>query len=78
MIGTYFQSVGDAKTAGLVIVGRSLILFTPLIFLIPKFFGAFSIWYVQALCDILIMIYAFYKFYQDGKVLAGKELAENV
>ncbi|MDO5734130.1 MAG: MATE family efflux transporter [Eubacteriales bacterium] len=69
MIGTYFQSVGDAKTAGLIIVGRSLILFTPLIFIIPKLFGGHSIWFVQAVCDILIIIFAFYKFGQHGKLL---------
>ncbi|MDO5716179.1 MAG: MATE family efflux transporter [Tissierellia bacterium] len=69
MMGVYFQSIGDAKTAGIIIIGRNLFLFLPLIFLMPRFLGKEAIWYVQAICDILVLTYGFYKFIAHGKLL---------
>ncbi|MDO5717427.1 MAG: MATE family efflux transporter [Tissierellia bacterium] len=62
MLGVYFQSIGDAKTAGVIIVGRNVLLFTPLIFIIPAIFGANGIWFVQLICDIIAIGYGIIKF----------------
>ncbi|MGI6579077.1 MAG: MATE family efflux transporter [Bacteroidales bacterium] len=55
MTVTYFQSIGDGKTAGLLVMLRQVILFVPMILLMPKFYGNMGIWYSQPLLDVLVL-----------------------
>ncbi|MDY2987215.1 MAG: MATE family efflux transporter [Peptoniphilus sp.] len=53
---TFFQSVGDAKKAGMVVMFRQLILFVPAILILPKMFGASAVWWAQPIVDFLMIL----------------------
>ncbi|AYZ74775.1 MATE family efflux transporter [Fusobacterium necrophorum] len=63
---TFFQSVGDGKKAGMIVVFRQLILFIPAILLLPKVFGGLVVWWAEPIVDFsMIML---------GLLLMFKEL----
>ena len=49
----YFQSIGNAKMSIVLSLLRQVIVFIPLILLIPKFFGLNGVWAAQPLADII-------------------------
>lgn len=56
---TFFQSVGDAKKAGMVVIMRQLILFVPAIVILPKLFGSVAVWWAQPIVDFFMILICF-------------------
>nr|WP_207719520.1 MATE family efflux transporter [Peptostreptococcus canis] len=56
MIITYFQSIGDGKKAGLIVMFRQLILFIPAMILLPMFFGSTAVWWAEPVVDFIVII----------------------
>lgn len=66
---TYFQSIGDGKTAGLLVMLRQVLLFVPIILLMPYFFGIMGVWYSQISIDILILVIMFFSLLKSWQKL---------
>ncbi|MGI6635795.1 MAG: MATE family efflux transporter [Christensenellales bacterium] len=76
MTVTYFQSIGDGKTAGILVMLRQVLLFVPIILLLPKLFGNMGIWYSQPTIDALVLmisIIALGKSYKKDLVIMSSE-----
>ena len=57
ILGTvYFQSIGSAKKSIVLSLLRQVIVFIPLILIVPKYFGLNGVWAAQPLADIVSMI----------------------
>ena len=57
ILGTvYFQSIGSAKKSIILSLLRQVIVFIPLILIVPKYFGLNGVWAAQPLADIVSMI----------------------
>ena len=53
---TFFQSIGDGKKAGTIVLLRQLVLFVPAILLLPKLFGASAVWWAEPIVDFTMII----------------------
>ena len=53
---TFFQSIGDGKKAGIIVLLRQLVLFVPAILLLPQLFGASAVWWAEPLVDFTMII----------------------
>ncbi len=57
ILGTvYFQSIGSAKKSIVLSLLRQVIVFIPLILVVPKYFGLNGVWAAQPLADLVSMI----------------------
>ena len=57
ILGTvYFQSIGRAKKSIVLSLLRQVIVFIPLILIVPKYFGLNGVWAAQPLADLVSMI----------------------
>ena len=52
----YFQSIGSAKKSIVLSLLRQVIVFIPLILVVPKYFGLNGVWAAQPLADVVSMI----------------------
>ena len=50
----FFQSIGDAKKAGILVIFRQLVVFVPSIIILPRAFGIDAVWYTQPLVDFIM------------------------
>lgn len=59
MTTTMFQAIGNARIAGFLIVARELLLFVPIVFILPLFYGVSGIYYtgVPVNCIVLIIMF---------------------
>ena len=62
MVLTFFQAIGDGKTAGLLVMLKQIILFVPLIFILPMVLGLKGIWLTIPLVDLLLVIISIVKY----------------
>lgn len=79
MAVTYFQSIGNGRTAGVLVMLRQVILFVPIILLLPKLYGNMGIWYSQPIIDVLILaitIFTLSKSYKKDLVATDGKGAE--
>ncbi len=53
---TFFQSIGDGKKAGIIVLLRQLVLFVPAILLFPQLFGASAVWWAEPFVDFTMII----------------------
>ncbi len=53
IIGTYFQSLGLAKIAGLISMLRQMICLLPLLFILPPMIGLDGVWMSMPIADVL-------------------------
>ena len=53
---TFFQSIGDDKKAGIIVLLRQLVLFVPAILLLPKLFGVSAVWWAEPIVDFTMII----------------------
>ena len=53
---TFFQSIGDDKKAGIIVLLRQLVLFIPAILLLPQLFGASAVWWAEPIVDFTMII----------------------
>ena len=57
---TFFQSIGDGKKAGIIVLLRQLVLFVPAILLLPQLFGASAVWWAEPIVDFTMIIVALF------------------
>ncbi len=57
---TLFQSIGNAKLAGYMLVARELILFVPLVLLLPYIYGIDGIYHAIAPTNLIVFVVAFF------------------
>ena len=53
---TFFQSIGDGKKAGMIVMLRQLVLFIPAILLLPKLFGTTAVWWAEPIVDFSMIV----------------------
>ncbi len=53
---TFFQSIGDGKKAGFIVMMRQLILFVPIIAVLPMFAGVKAVWIAQPFVDFVMIL----------------------
>lgn len=53
---TFFQSIGNGKNAGLLVLLRQIILFVPAIILLPSIVGISAVWFVSPLIDGIVFV----------------------
>ena len=56
MTVTFFQSIGNGKKAGIIVMLRQLFLFVPAMIFLPKVFGVKAVWFTQPLVDFIMII----------------------
>lgn len=63
---SYFQAIGKAKHSMFLNLLRQLIIFIPIVFVLPRIFGLTGVWLVQPLADIIsasiIFIFIYFEF----------------
>ena len=52
---TFFQSIGNGKKAGTIVMFRQLFLFVPAMIFLPMEFGIKAVWFTQPLVDFIII-----------------------
>ena len=52
---TFFQSIGNGKKAGIIVMFRQLFLFIPAMILLPAAFGLKAVWFTQPLVDFIMI-----------------------
>ena len=67
MIMTFFQAIGDGKTAGVLVMLRQVILFIPTMIFLPYIFGAQSIWYVIPIVDGIVILLGLQRYFTTVK-----------
>ncbi|MGT2757414.1 MATE family efflux transporter [Streptococcus ovuberis] len=52
----FFQSIGNGKKAGIIVMLRQLFLFVPAMILLPMVFGVKAVWFTQPLVDFIMIV----------------------
>ena len=52
---TFFQSIGNGKKAGTIVMLRQLFLFVPAMIFLPMVFGIKAVWFTQPLVDFIMI-----------------------
>ena len=74
---TFFQSIGDGKKAGMVVMLRQLILFIPAILLFPKFFGSTAVWWAEPVVDFSMILVGLFMMLGVLHKIGNDEVANN-
>lgn len=65
---TLFQSIGNGKIAGMIVVSRQVFLFIPVVLILPRFFGVNGIYYsliaVDAIVSLIVGLFTWLEFNQ--------------
>lgn len=69
----YFQAVGNAKISVFLNLLRQLIIFIPLLLILPKYFGIDGVWYIFPISDLTIFFITFYFIKDHLKVKTRKK-----
>lgn len=56
LISFYFQSIGDAKRAGILSIAKTYLFALPLVFLLPLVWGEWGIWYAGPAAEFLALM----------------------
>ncbi len=62
------------KIAGNLVILRQLIIFVPLIIILPKYFGESAVWFTQPLVDLVIIIASLILLKNELNKLSKKKL----
>jgi len=73
----YFQSVGNAKISVFLNLLRQLIIFIPLLLILPKYFGIDGVWYIFPVSDLIIFLITLYFIKDHLKVDNSKKQQYN-
>ncbi|NEZ47322.1 MATE family efflux transporter [Clostridium niameyense] len=65
MMITFFQSIGNGKSAGKLVLLRQIILYVPAIILIPTIFGLPAVWFTQPLVDFIVILLGFVLLFKE-------------
>lgn len=55
---TFFQAIGDAKKAGILVLVRQVFVFVPLMLILPKIFGLTAVWITPPIIDIFVILFS--------------------
>ncbi|MFK7905253.1 MAG: MATE family efflux transporter [Chitinophagales bacterium] len=66
---TFFQSIGNAKGAAIIIVARELLLYVPAVLLLPLWFGVDGIYYAGIPVNIMGIIFVSWMIWREFKKL---------
>ncbi|APH14885.1 MATE efflux family protein [Clostridium sporogenes] len=75
---TFFQSIGSAKNAGLLVLLRQVILFVPAIIVFPSIVGISAVWFVSPLIDGIVFIILVYLILKEYKKMNTVNLSEAI
>ena len=67
MTMTFFQAIGDGKTAGILVMLRQIILFIPSVILLPLIVGTQSLWYVLPIVDGIVVLLGIQRYFATVK-----------
>ena len=70
MTTTLFQAIGNARIAGFLIVARELLLFVPIVFVLPLFYGVSGIYYTGVPVNVIVLIIMFISLRSQFRRLA--------
>ncbi|MGF3072983.1 MATE family efflux transporter [Facklamia sp. P13055] len=70
---TFFQSIGNGKKAGIIVLLRQLILFVPALLILPGIFGSGAVWWAEALVDLIVILIALAMMVQEIKAFKQAE-----
>lgn len=70
----YFQSIGKARISLFLSLLRQVILFIPLLFILPRFMGLKGIWLVMPISDVITALITLYFLRREMKRLDRKQL----
>jgi Na+-driven multidrug efflux pump len=73
---TLFQSIGKGSLASLLLLTREILLFAPLVLVLPLFFGMNGVWVSLPIADVLIVILAIVLFSRVFKTMGSPERSE--
>ncbi|CYV40771.1 TPA: MATE family efflux transporter [Streptococcus suis] len=68
----FFQSIGNGKKAGIIVMLRQLFLFVPAMILLPMVFGVKAVWFTQPLVDFIMIVVGVFMMLGELKKM-GKE-----
>ncbi|MBS6064171.1 MAG: MATE family efflux transporter, partial [Peptostreptococcaceae bacterium] len=71
---TFFQSIGNGKKAGTIVMLRQLFLFVPAMILLPMIFGVKAVWFTQPLVDFIMIVVGIFMMIGELNKM-GKEKA---
>ena len=77
MIITFFQSIGNGKKAGIIIMFRQLFLFVPAMILLPMIFGVKAVWFTQPLVDFIMIVVGIFMMLGVLHKIGNEEEANN-
>ena len=69
---TFFQSIGDGKKAGIIVLLRQLVLFVPAILLLPKLFGVSAVWWAEPIVDFTMIIVGLFLMLNEMRKIEKK------
>ena len=69
---TFFQSIGDGKKAGIIVLLRQLVLFIPAILLLPQLFGASAVWWAEPIVDFTMIIVGLFLMLNEMRKIEKK------
>lgn len=70
----YFQSIGKARISLFLSLLRQVILFIPLLFILPHFMGLKGIWFAMPISDVITALLTLYFLRREMKRLERKQL----
>ena len=77
LIGSsYFQAIGKARPALLLTLSKQGFFLIPLVYILPKFFGVYGIWYAFPIADVSSTILTYF-FLQKVYIDLGKKRVTN-
>lgn len=59
---TFFQAIGDAKSAGNLVIMRQIVIFVPAMIILPMFLGLNAIWLTPPIIDIFIIVISIFLY----------------
>lgn len=67
---TYFQAVGKARESAILSLSRQVLLFIPLLLILPHFWGIDGVWRTAPIADLLAVVITAIVIYRELKKLA--------
>ncbi|MGX7107964.1 MATE family efflux transporter [Facklamia miroungae] len=62
---TFFQSIGNGKKAGIIVMLRQLILFVPAMLIFPELFGSGAVWWTEPLVDFTVIVISLVMMFKE-------------
>lgn len=70
---TFFQSIGNGKKAGIIVMLRQLFLFVPAMIFLPMAFGVKAVWFTQPLVDFIMIVIGTFMMIVELNKMGGEK-----